>query len=157
MFASAPAKRAAQRLANSGGDALHGRITENTPVRTGNLRTSWYRTPAVPVGKRYSTHVATEVDYAPYVNYGTGLKNPEHPRKYLIEPVRAKMLHWIDPKSGEDRYAHRVWHPGSEGAFMIESGAAKTEAELARTVAADLDLFKREMEAQALKAQENAR
>lgn len=143
-------------MCNTGGDALHGRIVENTPVRTGNLRTSWYRTPAVEEGQHYRSYVRTEVDYAPFVNYGTGLYGPKH-TKYLIEPVKAKMLSWIDPKSAQRVYAHRVWHPGSEGAFMIEYGAAKTEAELQMVLARDLELFKREMEAQAAKAQASAK
>ena len=41
------------------------------------------------------------MEYAPYVNYGTGLWGPEH-RKYLIEPIEPKKaLSWIDPVGGK--------------------------------------------------------
>jgi hypothetical protein len=32
---------------------------------------------------------------------------------HIIRPVKAKMLHWVDPQSGEDRFAKEVHHPGS--------------------------------------------
>lgn len=141
-------------MCNAGGDALHGRIAENTPVKTGNLRTSWYRTEALPgLGDRYESSVRTDVDYAPYVNYGTGLWGPEH-RKYLIEPIPPnQLLSWFDPKTGRRAYARYVWHQGSPPAHMVENGAAKTESEIGMIVAPDLERFKEEMEGLALKAQ----
>jgi hypothetical protein len=140
-------------MADSGGDALHHRITENTPIKTGNLRSSFYRLPTEHIESRYESHVRTEVDYAPYVNYGTGLWGPEH-RKYLIEPIAPKRaLSWIDPVGGNRVYAGHVWHPGSPGAHMIENGAAKVEAEVNEILAGDLQTFKIEMEAQAVQAQ----
>lgn len=33
---------------------------------------------------------------------------------HIIRPVKAKMLHWVDPASGEDRFAKEVHHPGSK-------------------------------------------
>jgi len=33
---------------------------------------------------------------------------------HIIKPVRAKMLHWVDADSGEDRFAKEVHHPGSK-------------------------------------------
>jgi hypothetical protein len=140
-------------MANTGGNRLHERIRENTPVRTGVLRESWLRTPTENIGNRYETHVRTEVDYAPYVNYGTGLWGPEH-RKYLIEPIPPnQLLSWRDPVSGRRAYARYVWHPGSPPAHMIEYGAAKTESELGTIMDGDLQLFKTEMEALAVSAQ----
>jgi hypothetical protein len=139
-------------MANTGGDALQRRIRENTPVRTGALRESWIRTEATKHENRYESRVQTDVDYAPYVNYGTGLWGPKH-MKYLIEPVHAPMLSWIDPKSGKRVYAQRVWHPGSPGAFMLEYGAAKTEAEIEVILLPDLEQMKAEYEALAVKAQ----
>jgi hypothetical protein len=139
-------------MADSGGDALHHRITENTPVKTGNLRTSFYRLPTEKIDSRYESRVRTDVEYAPYVNYGTGLWGPEH-RKYLIEPIEPKKaLSWIDPVGGGRVFAAHVWHPGSQGAHMLEAGAAKVEAELGEILASDLQEFKAEMEAQAMQA-----
>ena len=140
-------------MADSGGDALHDRIVENTPIKTGNLRSSWFRLPTENIGSRYEARVNTEVDYAPEVNYGTGLWGPEH-RKFLIEPTPPKKaLTWIDPVGGNRVFAARVWSPGSPGAHMIESGAAKVEAELNEILDTDLQTFKVEMEAQAMQAQ----
>lgn len=41
-----------------------------------------------------------------YVDEGT--------KAHIIKPVRAKMLHWVDPTSGEDVFAKEVHHPGSK-------------------------------------------
>jgi hypothetical protein len=92
--------------------------------------------------------VATDVDYAPYVNYGTGLYGPEH-RKYLIEPKPPnEWLAWRDPKTGRWFRARRVWHPGSEGHHMIEKAQSMIYATLNVMMESDLQAFKREMEAQ---------
>jgi hypothetical protein len=133
-------------MQDAGLDLLHELIVEFTPIRTGNLRTSWFTS---------GSTVKTEVDYAPYVNYGTGLFGPEH-RKYLIEPHPPKrFLSWIDPARGGRVFARRVWHPGSEGAHMIEKAAAAMEAGLLTArLQTHLETFKRDMEAQAAKAQE---
>jgi len=33
---------------------------------------------------------------------------------HIIRPVKAKLLHWVDPQSGEDRFAKEVHHPGTK-------------------------------------------
>lgn len=153
LFDPTPAKKAAKRMADSGGDRLHSLTRAYTPIDTGELYRSWYRMPAVAEGDRYVSRVRTEVEYAPHVNYGTGLWGPKH-TKYLIEPHPPKrFLSWVDKATGKRVYARRVWHPGSEGAFMLEKAAADVEAALGLILAGDLELFKREMEAQAVQAQ----
>ena len=157
LFDQTPAHRAAQRMASTGGDRLHAAIAENTPVRTGNLRTSWYREPTVPESHgsatAYVSRVRTDVDYAPYVNYGTGLFGPKH-AKYLIEPHPPKrFLSWIDPATRRRVFYRQVWHPGSPGAHMIQYGAGLVEGLANEILLGDLEVFKREMEAQAIQAQ----
>jgi len=158
LFDDQPAKDACKRLADMGGDRLHETIAIYTPLKTGNLRSSWFRAPTIDEGTRYTSYVRTEVSYAPYVNYGTGLWGPEH-RKYLIEPhPPRRFLAWYDPKSafaGKSGwvYARRVWHPGSEGAHMVQKGALETEAVFGRWAELDLQQFKADMEALAIKAQ----
>jgi hypothetical protein len=148
-------------MASTGTDRLHDLIAEYTPIRTGNLRTSWYTTgklAAELAGREghYVGRVKTDVDYAPYVNYGTGLFGPQH-RKYLIEPHPPNQaLSWIDPLTGMRVFARRVWHPGSEGAHMIEKAAAVLEAG-DPALDADLRDFTRVMEEQMLKAQGEAK
>lgn len=33
---------------------------------------------------------------------------------HIIRPVRARLLHWVDPDSGDDRFAKEVHHPGTK-------------------------------------------
>ena len=33
---------------------------------------------------------------------------------HIIRPVRAKVLHWVDPVTGQDAYAKEVHHPGTK-------------------------------------------
>ncbi len=40
---------------------------------------------------------------------------------HIIKPVNAKVLHWEDPLTGEDRFATLVHHPGYKGAKISES------------------------------------
>lgn len=150
-----PINKAMRRMADTGGDRLHAAIAEFTPVRTGNLATSWYR---LPPRQRYTatgaweSMVATDVSYAPYVNYGTGLYGPEH-RKYLIEPHPPnQLLSWIDPHTGKRMYARRVWHPGSKGEHMVEKGAALVEGLLQEIMFRDLEQWKADAEIQVLEA-----
>ena len=146
-----PAQRAMNRMATTGGDRMHAMIAELTPVDTGNLATSWTRMPT-----RYEMHgperawvsrVRTEVDYAPYVEHGTGLWGPEH-RKYLIVPKKpGGFLSWVDPRTGRRVFARQVWHPGSPGAHMVSRGVALVHGLLREIMDPELERFKREQEA----------
>ena len=141
-----PVREAMRRMADRGGDALHEWIGQFTPIRTGNLATSWYREPTERklhgTSEALESRVATDVDYAPYVNYGTGLYGPEH-RKYLIEPHPPKtLLRWIDPATGQPMYAKRVWHPGSPGNYMIEKGVVWVESTLQEIETPELERWK---------------
>jgi hypothetical protein len=156
IFAEEPVTRTLWRMADKGGDRLHDYIVAFTPIRTGNLATSWYREPTRRelhgTSPAYVAPVATDVDYAPYVNYGTGLWGPEH-RKYLIEPHPPnKFLSWLDPLTGKRVYARRVWHPGSEGHHMIEKAGSVIHATLNEMMLPELEAYKREAEAAALES-----
>lgn len=101
---------------------------KNTPIDTGDLRAAWMadNTPSravslVGVGWKASWY--NKLEYAPYVNYGTGLYGPEH-KKYLILPKKpGGSLHWVDKLTGQDVYAKSVMHPGSPGNYMLEISA----------------------------------
>jgi hypothetical protein len=106
-----------------------------TPVDTGDLKRSWKESRAHKVvgstypGSGYGASWYTEVDYAPYVEHGTGLWGPEH-RKYLILPKKpGGVLHWVDA-GGHDVFAAKVLHPGSPGAHMLAKSAARLEMSL---------------------------
>lgn len=153
LFEPELAKRAAHRITDAAGDAMHDHAVQNTPIRTGNLRSAWYRerTKIEPspfgAADMYSSRIANDVSYAGFVNYGTGLWGPQK-RKYLIVPkVPGGLLSWINPLTGRRVFARHVWHPGSPGQFMVENAAAKTEATLGSIAEPHLEAFKREQEA----------
>lgn len=142
FFHDEPVQPALARIAARGGDRLVEWTVRNTPIGGrevagqggGNLRTSWYQQPVTRARRGpltgWESGVATDSDYAPHVEHGTGLWGPEH-KKYLIEPkdpVRG-WLHWIDPRTGEDVFAKRVWHPGSPGQHMVAIAVQMVEGE----------------------------
>lgn len=145
LFRPEPTQVAVREMAEKGGDRMHELVVVNTPIGGreveggggGNLRSSWYVTPVnrsrLPSAGdvvAYEVRVATDVDYAPDVEWGTGLWGPNH-AKYEIKPKDpGGWLHWIDPKTGEDVFAKRVMHPGSPGQHMMATAAAMTEHEM---------------------------
>lgn len=50
--------------------------------------------------------VTTQSEIFKFVDQGT--------KAHIIRAKRAKMLHWVDPASGEDRFAKEVNHPGTK-------------------------------------------
>jgi hypothetical protein len=120
-----------------------------TPVETGDLKRSWKESRAHKVvgttypGAGYGAEWYTEIDYAPYVEHGTGLWGPEH-RKYLILPkTPGGTLHWVGA-DGADVFAKSVMHPGSEGHHMLAESAAKLEVEIEGIVRPALSNWARE-------------
>lgn len=124
---------AARRMAEKGGRRWQEITTINTPIKSGNLRSSWYSTPANKTRKgawpAYESKVETIVKYAPYVEYGTGIYGPKH-APYVILPKHGKVLAWRDPKTGRMVFARKVIHPGSPGNHMLAIGGAATEADM---------------------------
>ena len=152
IFRQEPAVAAMRRMADEGGDKLRWYVRENTPIDTGELRSSWEKSPvhhrrAAAHGEdTYEVEVFTEVDYAPHVEHGTGLWGPEH-RKYLIEPKKpGGLLSWTDRRTGQRVFARRVWHPGSPGQHMMAFGAAKTEATMQAFLMPEVARWSKEQE-----------
>jgi hypothetical protein len=126
---------------------------KKTPVDTGDLASAW------KVGEHVSRRITlvgvgwegtwyNDVEYAVYVEHGTGLFGPEH-RKYLIVPkTPGGTLHWVDKLTGEDVFAKFVMHPGSEGAHMLAKSAAVVEATFTRLARPALKNWVREVERQ---------
>lgn len=150
--------RAGERFAKDGQARFLHNVGINTPVETGLLRDS-YRASGIEYGAgayrtgsgvsfaiySWTGRVYTEVEYAPYVEYGTGLWGPEH-KKYEIKPrnpggVLAFAPYLKGPAGGVVMDVHGgvsktgkvvvryVMHPGSPGAAMFRIGAVITEAE----------------------------
>lgn len=126
------ASETTRAYAERGAEVMRDRTREHTPVETGELRESWYltvaRKTASLAGPAWEAGTATDVEYAPYVEYGTGLWGPKH-AKYPIRPKDpAGWLHWVG-KDGEDHFAKLVMHPGSPGQGMLAKGMRDTYVE----------------------------
>lgn len=80
-----------------------GKAKENAPVDKGTLRGSITKTNAVRSGRNYIVRVGTNVKYAPYQEFGTGI----YAGRGYIYPRRARFLAWRD-KSGKWVFARRV-------------------------------------------------
>ena len=102
-----------------------------TPVDTGALKGSWYTIKAEWSGASVESKVASNIDYAPHVEYGTGLWGPKK-AKYPITPKKpGGWLRWIDPKTGKEVFARKVMHPGSPGRYMVSKGGDAVSAAIA--------------------------
>lgn len=153
LFRPEPTRAAVHEMARVGGDRLHDLVVLNTPIDTGNLRTSWRRTR--PISRVYGPYrgwtvqVATDVAYAAHVEWGTGLWGPNG-AKYEITPKQpGGVLRWVG-KGGQEVFAKRVMHPGSPGAHMMAIAVGALEIELEGDLFDDvLDRWKRDQEAMA--------
>lgn len=158
LFTPRLAKRTARRLLARGGDEIKDRIAQNTPVDLGHLRKSWKRlkTEAIKgtgglydVGTILETDIVTEVDYAPHVEWGTGIYGPSG-APYEIKPRDPNgVLSWVDRDTGNRIYATRVMHPGSPGVHMVAAGIAKAEVTMEAAVGPTMRLWVQEQEAHA--------
>ena len=105
--------------------------TRATPVDTGLLKKSWYTIKAAREGDAIQSEIATNIDYAPHVEYGTGLYGPKAAKYPILPKKPGGVLRWIDPKTGQEVFARKVMHPGSPGAYMMMKGANATKAAIA--------------------------
>lgn len=80
------------------------RLWKNPPQFRGYVRIS---------GTLIYISVGTADPIFKFVDQGT--------KPHVIKAVRAKMLHWIDSDTGEDRFAKEVNHPGSEGRHITDA------------------------------------
>jgi hypothetical protein len=79
-------------------------------------------------GLVWETGADTNVDYAVFVENGTGLWGP-HRAKYEIVPKNPNGWLRFVASDGRVIFAKRVMHPGSPGAHMFARGVVKFEAE----------------------------
>ena len=145
-------------IATNQGDRMHDEAVKNSPIGGtdfegeggGNLRSSWYRKPTNkkhgPLGVEYHSVVATDVDYAAYIEHGWGLWGPSHSR-YLIKPKKAGgSLRWKDRETGQWVYAKSVMHPGAPGAHMLAIAASVVESSWQVSAQTDLNQWARDIE-----------
>ena len=152
LFDGEPTERAAKRLAEKGPEEMQSWIERNTPVDMGTLRASWYTTEPVEgtgltAERTFTAYVRTDVEYAPHVEWGTGIFGPQG-SPYTIRPRQpGGTLSWIDKDTGERVFAKSVQHPGSPGQHMVSIGAAMTEHTFPAAAQPILQVWKRETEA----------
>lgn len=132
-------------IAADAADRWHTVTTENTPVETGNLRTSWYRDPPIGANKTvkygfpaYEVIIATDVPYAPFVEWDT--------RPHEIRPIPPNRALRFTDRLGEEVVVARVWHPGTTGQHMLAIGAHVTESTLDGIARPGLHVFVGELE-----------
>lgn len=94
-------------------DQIKDRVQHNTPVDTGELRESVLPSPVVQVGDAYRGNVSSELEYAPWVEYGTA------PHEILPRNGQALSFNGIARA--------RVEHPGTRGAHMFRRGGLEFE------------------------------
>lgn len=152
-FGTAPNRRFLRRAAGRGGERMTELTEMNTPIDSGHLRQSWKVKPVILLVDAVGNPVAqsgveTFVEYAPYVEWGTGLFGPKH-AKYPIVPKNPDgWLKWTDPKTGLPVFAKKVMHPGSPGQHMVAIAVAVSEHELERTLQSLLLKWAAEVELQ---------
>lgn len=134
--------RTCRRMADHGGERMTALVKANTPIGhqpfsenyiPGHLRASIEQKITVVYADRgrivYESGCETNVDYAIFVEDGTGLWGPRR-AKYEIKPKRpGGWLRFRDQKTGDVIFAKRVMHPGSPGQHMFAIGAVLTEHE----------------------------
>lgn len=142
------AELAGYHMTDDGGKRMTGWVKKNTPVDTTHLRDSIEQMAVKVYPWGWESGAATDVDYGPHVEHGTGLWGPKH-AKYKIEPkkpggVLAFFARVTTPegvplmseqsgqnlKTGNLVFARYVMHPGSPGQHMFAIGTEMTEHEL---------------------------
>lgn len=168
--------RAGHRMADRMVSRGRENIRLNTPVATFHLRNTYKRT-GISYGQlaslgytsiRWAAYawtgkVYSEVEYAPFVEMGTGLWGPKR-KKYKIQPKKPGGVLAFTPydrtpngsvildvegapsKTGGLVTVRFVMHPGSPGNHMFQIGAELTEHEVAEWSLEPLRLWKSEVE-----------
>jgi hypothetical protein len=103
------------------GPRLAQRVATEAPKGSGALKHSIsYRRTVTGL------QVVSSAHYATYVSYGTG----PHP----IDPVHARVLHWVDKKSGTEVFAMHVDHPGTRPNPYPQRALIAMKAEITGTL-----------------------
>jgi len=85
---SSSAQRELESAVNKAAAVVQGSAKRNCPVDTGNLRDSLHIRPATTHGSEVTAEVYDAVEYAPYVEFGTGSRGGyKYPTK---EPITYK-------------------------------------------------------------------
>ncbi len=121
------------RFGGRNADWLRDEIRSETPVGEGanttHLRDSYYIVGPRTTKRTATFRVATDVKYAPWVEWDTGIHGPRG-SKYIITGKRGNLLSFYWKKKGKKVVTRYVMHPGSAGAHMFAKGADALERAL---------------------------
>ena len=158
-FRTGPTKKFCIALAHRGGERFTEAARAMTPVGEyvdghigGTLKAGWRTLPVTP-GVRmarptYESGTENRVEYAWYVENGTGLWGPNH-AKYVIRPRKpGGWLRWIDPLTMRPIFAREVHHPGIRPQHMTTRAAAAVEVTFDRMASPLLRIWAHETESQ---------
>lgn len=164
-----PTSDAAREMAEDAADRMVEVTKRNTPVSGGiedmdhpeHLRDTITRRELLVYPEAgalaYESGAETHVEYAPFVEEGTGLWGPHH-AKYVIRPKKpGGWLSWLSSKAftrrdgtvvpaGTRVFAREVMHPGSPGNHMFAIGAAITQDEFEQIAEEALRRWKNRIE-----------
>jgi hypothetical protein len=149
-FPEEPTRDACREMAEHGGEQMKRLAQVKTPVRTGILRESWKRKP-LEIGlsatghAEYRSGAETDVEYAPYIEHGTGTWGPKHAPYVILPKKPGGVLHWKN-KAGEDVFARRVVHPGIHGHHMMADAAGLLEIITPMLMVGELEKWKQKYE-----------
>lgn len=160
LFPPGPAEDAARELADRGLNIMQGLAEAETPQRTGRLRAGWYQMGPVRRmaggDREWRGEVRNDVDYAGYVESGTGLWGPTG-SEYPIRPVSGQYLSWVTNKpvrlrsgrvipAGTRVFRKLVMHPGSPGVGMMDKAVRTTERTMGSWSRSTMERWARRME-----------
>ena len=139
LFDGEPARLAARRMAERGGERMTELARDGTPVETGEVRASWEQVPVTrerhPAGPAYRSGVRSEHYRARWVEYGV--------QRHEIRPDDEQALDTPrGPRAGAD-------HPGYPGRHPVANAAAYLEANFAREMAPEAERWAAEQDAAA--------
>lgn len=91
------------RVADIAENKMLKEIHSRAPSKTGKYRSSFKRVKSYKQGMRLETPYGELMGFLEFT--GT--------QAHVIVPVKAKVLHWLDPETGQHMFRYRVRHPGT--------------------------------------------
>lgn len=151
MFSREPIRRACEKMAKHGAESMTRWTRINTPIghqqfpspgyMPGTLRASIHEKVMVVYpsarGMVYESGAETNVEWAPYVESGTGIYHiPNAHQPWIIRPKNPDgWLRWIDQATGNPVFAKEVVQKGIHPQGMFAIGAHMSEHEFETIIA----------------------
>jgi len=109
------ARKVEKEIKDAAADKMLKHIHSKAPKKTGKFISSFKR-------RNTKTGVNLETKYADLFEWLEFTGTQAH----VIRPVKAQVLHWLDPDTGEDVFRMKVNHPGFKHKPFARPGLAKT-------------------------------